>query len=68
MKEHNSNWPKIPVSLHRNVIVGCSEYGKTIAFFNLIDHEPDIEKILLYAKYHIKQNINSKLTKDKVQA
>ena len=51
MKEHNPYWPKTPVSPHRIVIVGGYESGKTIALFNLINYEPDIEKILLYVKY-----------------
>ena len=51
MKEHNQNWPETTDYPHRIVIVGGSESGKTIALFNLINHEPDIEKTLLYAKY-----------------
>ena len=33
------------------MIVGGSGSGKTNALFNLIDHEADIDKIYLYAKY-----------------
>ena len=51
MKEHNPNWPETTDYPRRIVIVGGSESGKTIALFNLINHEPDIEKTLLYAKY-----------------
>ena len=35
IKEHNPNWPQIPDR----------------PSFNLINHQPDIEKIYLYAKY-----------------
>ena len=39
------------------IIVG-SRSGKTDSLFDLIKEEPDIDKIYLYAKIHLKQNIN----------
>ena len=56
IKEHNSNWPDIPDHLYRTLIVGGSGYGKTNALLTLINHEPGIDKIFLYAKdpYEIK--------------
>ena len=35
---------------YRILIIGCSGSGKTIALFNLINNQPDIDKIYLYAK------------------
>ena len=49
IKEHNSNWPKIPDHPYRILIIGGSGYGKT-NLLNLINEEPDIDKICLYAK------------------
>ena len=54
--EHNSKWPYIPDHPYRILIVGGSGSGKTNALLNLINNQPDIEKIYLYAKdpYDIK--------------
>ena len=38
IKEHNPNWPG-------------SRFGKANSLFNLINHQPDIDNIFLYAKY-----------------
>ena len=48
--EHNSKWPYIPDHPYRIVIVGGSGSGKTNALLNLINNQPDIDKIYLYAK------------------
>ena len=48
--EHNSKWPYIPDHPYRILIVGCSGSEKTNALFNLINNQPDIDKIYLYAK------------------
>ena len=58
MKEHNPNQLQIPDHPYRILIVGGSGSGKTNALLNLINHEPDIDKIYLYAKIHMKQNTN----------
>ena len=50
MKEHNPNWPAIADHPYEILIVGGSGYGKTNAFLNLINHEPDTDKVYLYAK------------------
>ena len=50
IKEHNLNWLEIPDYPYRILIVGSSVSGKTNALLNLINHEPDIDKIYLYAK------------------
>ena len=48
--EHNSKWPYIPDHPYRILIIGGSGSGKTNALLNLINNQPDIDKILLYAK------------------
>ena len=47
--EHNSKW-SIPDHPYRILIVGGSGSGKTNALLNLINNQPDIDKIYLYAK------------------
>ena len=48
--EHNSNWPYIPDHPYRILIVADSGAGKTNALLNLINNQPYIDKIHLYAK------------------
>ena len=48
--EHNSKWPHIPDHPYRILIIGGSGSGKTNALLNLINNQPDIDKIYLYAK------------------
>ena len=48
--EHNKNWPYIPDHPFRILIIGCSWSGKTNLLLNLIENQPDINKIYLYAK------------------
>ena len=48
--EHNSKWPYIPDYPYRIRIAGGSVLGKTNALLNLINNQPDIDKIYLYAK------------------
>ena len=50
IKEHNPNWPKIPDHPYRILIVEGSGSGKANASINLINHEPDIDKIYLSTK------------------
>ena len=49
-KEHNPNRPEIPDHPYRILIIGGSGSGKTNSLFNLINQQPDIDKICLYAK------------------
>ena len=42
--KYNRNWP------YRILIIGGSGYGKTNLLINLIENQPDIDKIYLYAK------------------
>ena len=45
-----SKWPYIPDNPYRILIIGGSGSGKTNALLNLINNQPDIDKIYLYAK------------------
>ena len=53
--EHNSKWPYIPDHPYRILIIGGSESGETNALLNLINNQPDIDKIYLYAKDRYEQ-------------
>ena len=48
---HNSRWPYILDHPYRILIVGGSGSPKTNALMNLINNEPEIDKIYLYAKH-----------------
>ena len=50
LKKHNANQPQIPDQTYRILIIGGSGSGKTNSLFNLINEEPDIDKIYLYVK------------------
>ena len=56
--EHNSKWLHIPDHPYRILIVGHSRSGKTNTLLNLINNQPDIDKIIYMQKIHMKQNIN----------
>ena len=49
-RKHNLNWPYIPDHPYRILIIGGSGSGKTNTLLNLINNQPDIDKIYLYAK------------------
>ena len=57
MKDHNPSQPKIPDHPIRILIIGGSGSGNINSTFNLINEEPDTDKIYLYAKspYEAKQ-------------
>ena len=48
--EHNLKWPYFPDHPYRILIIGGSGSGKINALLNLINNQPDIDKIYLYAK------------------
>ena len=56
--EHNLKWLYIPDDTYRILIIGGSGSGKTNALLNLINNQPDIDKIYLYAKDPMKLNTN----------
>ena len=43
-------WPGISDHPYRVLIIGGSGTGKTSSLFNLINQQPDIDKICLYVK------------------
>ena len=49
-RKHNLNWPYIPANPYRILIIRGPGSGKTNALVNLINNQPDIDKIYLYAK------------------
>ena len=50
IKEDNPNWPQIPDYPYRKLMIECSGSGKTNSLFNLINEQPDIDKIYLCTK------------------
>ena len=48
--EHNKNWPYIPDYPYRILIIRGSGSGEKNVLLNLIENQPDIEKIYLHAK------------------
>ena len=50
IKLNNKNWPYTPDHPYRILIIGGSGSGKTNVLLNLIENQPDIDKIYLYAK------------------
>ena len=48
--EHNKNWPYIPDHPYRILMIGGSGSVKTKVLLNLIENQPGIDKIYLYAK------------------
>ena len=50
MKIELNTWPYIPDHPYRILITGGSGSGKTNLLLNLINNQPDIDKIYLYAK------------------
>ena len=50
IEEYNTNWPQFPNHPYIILIVGGSGSGKTNSLFNLIRHQPDIDKIYFYDK------------------
>ena len=55
-KTEHKNWPYAPDHPYRILILGGSGSGKTNLLLNLIENQPDIDKISLYAKnpYEVK--------------
>ena len=57
--EHNLKWPYIYNYLYRILIIGGSVSGKTNVLLNLINNQPDIDKIYICTlKIHMKLNMN----------
>ena len=50
LKEHTPNWLEIPDDPYGILINGGSGLGKANAIINLINHEPDTDKIYFCGK------------------
>ena len=48
--EHNKNWPYTANHPYGSLIIGGSGSGKTNVLLNIIENQPNIDKIYLYAK------------------
>ena len=48
--KHNKNWSYIPDHRHRILIIAGSGSAKRNLLLNLIENQPDINKIYLYEK------------------
>ena len=48
--EHNKSWPYTPDHPYTILIIGSSGSGKRNGLLNLIENQPDIDKIYLDAK------------------
>ena len=48
--EHNLKWSYIAEHPYRILIIGGSGFGKANALLNLINNQPNIDKIYFYAK------------------
>ena len=66
--KHNKNWLYIPDHPYRILITGSSGSGKTNVLLNLTENQPDINKLYLYTKDPMKENINTWSIKEKVLA
>ena len=65
--EHNQKCPYIPDHPYRILIIGGSGSGKTNALLNLINNQPDIDKIYLYAKDPYKAKYQFLTNKEKAR-
>ena len=48
--EHNPNWPKVSDHLYRILITDGPRSRKTKTLINLINNQPDVDKIHFYAR------------------
>ena len=56
--KHNPDWPYIPDHPYRIFNIGGPGSGKTNALFNLINNQPDTDKIIYMQKIPMNRNIN----------
>ena len=60
-------WPHILDHLYRILIKGCSGSGKTNPLLNLINNQPDIDKIYQHAKDPYETKYQFLINKKKAQ-
>ena len=63
--KNNKNWPYIPDHPYRILIIGGSGSRKTNLLLNLIENQPNIDKIYLYAKDPYKSKYQYLIIKEK---
>ena len=68
IKEHNLNLQQIPDHPYKIWIIGGSESEKANSLFNLIWHQPDIDKSYLYVKDPYEAKCQFLMTLKEVQA
>ena len=61
--EYNLKWLYLPDHPYKILMIGGFGSGKTKALFDLIDNQPDIDKIYQYAKDPCEENINISVKK-----
>ena len=66
IKEHNPNWQEISDHPYRILIIGNSGSGKSNALLDLVNNEPDIDKIYLCAKDPYEAKYQLLIKKEKV--
>ena len=54
IKQHNPNWSQIPDHLYIILIIRGSGSGKSNSLFNLINQQPDINKLIYLLKILMK--------------
>ena len=67
-KKDNPSWPQNPDHPYNILIIGGFGSGKTNSLFNLINQQPDIDKIHLYAKDPYEAKYQFLIDKGKEQA
>ena len=56
--QHNLKWPYIADHPYRIIIIGGSGSGEATELLNLMNNQPDIDKIYLYERSISKLNTN----------
>ena len=56
--KHHLKWPYVADHPYRILIIGGSGSGKATELLNLMNNQPDIDKIYLYKRSILKLNTN----------
>ena len=57
-QEDNLQWPKISEQSYRILIVGNATLGKTNTLLNIINYQPQIDKVICMSRIHMNSIIN----------
>ena len=63
--KHNTKWPYFPDHPYRILIIGGSGSWKANVLLNLINNQPDIDKIYLHAKHSYEAKYQYSINKRK---